>query len=144
MAFQNSGVSEQWLSLTLQKCLSGTFTDSHFQNHTKEKRNCPVFVNMKSVFWLPVFVGLEDSFPYIYMSCLWSQIWSNHVWRSWCLIIRLEITVQSSAMDFYTVTFFKLTLGSDCLELFFWAVDFKKPSSPSNITKIPVAFKPEL
>ena len=34
--------------------------------------------------------------------------------------------------------FFKLTLGI-CLKLIFWPVAFK-----SNITKIPVAFKPEL
>ena len=34
------------------------------------------------------------------MSCLWSLIWSNRVWGSWYLIIWMEITVQSSAMNF--------------------------------------------
>ena len=37
--------------------------------------------------------------------------------------------------------FFKLTLGSDCLELCFWAVAFK--TILKNTTEIPVAFKPE-
>ena len=34
-------------------------------------------------------------------------------------------TVQSFAMDFWTVTFLKLTLGKNCLELCFWTVEFK-------------------
>ena len=37
--------------------------------------------------------------------------------------------------------FFKLTLGSDCLELCFCAVAFK--TILKNTTEIPVAFKPE-
>ena len=47
---------------------------------------------------------------------------------------------QNRLLDSY---FFKLTLGSDCLELCFWEVAFKTILS-INITKIPVAFKPEL
>ena len=39
--------------------------------------------------------------------------------------------------------FFKLILRSDCLEVCFWTITFKS-SWFSNITKIPVAFKPEL
>ena len=58
------------------------------------------------------------------MSCLWSPILSNRVWGSWYLIIWLEISVQSSTIDFWT-GFFKLTLGSDCLEPFFGPVAFK-------------------
>ena len=47
-----------------------------------------------------------------------------HMWK---LIYNglLGMTVQNSAMDFWTVTFFKMTLGKDCLELCFWGVDFK-------------------
>ena len=41
------------------------------------------------------------------------------------LNIWLEITVQSFTVDFWTATFFKLTLGSDCLELRYWTVNFK-------------------
>ena len=52
------------------------------------------------------------------------RVVSNRVWGSWYLIIWLETTVQSSPMDFSTVTFLKLILGSDCLELFFCTVDF--------------------
>ena len=39
--------------------------------------------------------------------------------------------------------FFKLILRSDCLEVCLWTVTFKS-SWFSNITKIPVVFKPEL
>ena len=39
-----------------------------------------------------------DSFPHKYTSCLWSLIWWNRVCGSWCLIIWLEITVQSSTI----------------------------------------------
>ena len=46
-----------------------------------------------------------SSFPYKYMSCLPSLIWSNRVWISWYLIIWSEITVQSSTMDFWIVIF---------------------------------------
>ena len=38
---------------------------------------------------------------------------------------------------------FKLTLGRDYLKLCFWQ-SFSKPSWLSNITKIPIAYKPEL
>ena len=37
----------------------------------------------------------------------------------------------------------ELTLRSDCLELSFWRVTFKKPSCFSKI-KVPVAYRPEL
>ena len=40
-----------------------------------------------------------DSFPYKYMSCLWSLIWSIRVWRGWHLTIWLETTVQSSTIE---------------------------------------------
>ena len=52
-------------------------------------------------------------------------------------VIWLEKTVQSSAMDFWTVTFFKLTLGSDCLEHCFCTIDFK--NHPDSGT-LPVTF----
>ena len=68
---------------------------------------------------------LVDSFPCKYMLCLWSLIWSNRVWGSWYLINSLENTIHSSAMIFWVVIFFKLTLRIDCLELSFWKFDFK-------------------
>ena len=76
--------------------------------------------------------SLVDSFPYKYMSCLWLLIWSNRIWGTWYLTILLEITVPSSALDFWTVTFFKLTIRSDCLEFCFWKVDFK--NHPDSVT----------
>ena len=69
--------------------------------------------------------SLAGNFPYKYMSCLWSLIWSNRVWGSEYLITWLGITVQSSAMDFWNSYFFKLTLRNDCLELCFRTVAFK-------------------
>ena len=48
-------------------------------------------------------------------------------------------------MDIWTVTFFKLTLGTDCLGLCFWTVNFKNhPDFFVILQKIPAAFKPEL
>ena len=64
--------------------------------------------------------SFADNFPYKYMSCLWSLIWSNRVWGSEYLITWLGITVESSAMDFWNSYFFKLTLRNDCLELCFF------------------------
>ena len=43
--------------------------------------------------------GLVDSFPYKYMSCLWSLTWSKRVLGNWYLITWLEITVRNSAME---------------------------------------------
>ena len=89
----------------LWKFLFKIFPDSHFWNHTSEKNNRPVFIKMNLALLLAAYANSLDSFPYKYMSYLWSLIWSNCVWRSWYLIIWLEITVQSSAMNFWTVTF---------------------------------------
>ena len=98
---------------------------------------------MNLVFLLAVCAdSLVDNFSCI-MSCLWSLIWSNRVWGSWCLFIWWEITVPSSAKDFWIVTFSKWLY-----EVLVWNLIsgqlLLKPSWLSNITKIPVAFKPEL
>ena len=91
----------------LRKCLFRIFPDSHFWNHTSEKSNRPVFVNMNLVFLLALCANsLVDSFPFKYMPCWWSLIWLNRVW--------LRVSY-----------FFKLTLGSDCLEFCFCRVAFK-------------------
>ena len=49
--------------------------------------------------------NLVDSFPFKYMSRWRSLIWLNHIWRSWYLIICLEIPVQSFTMGFWTFPF---------------------------------------
>ena len=68
--------------------------------------NHPVFINMTLIFLLAACANsLVDSFWYKSMSCLLSLIWSNRVWGIWHLIIWSRITVQSSAKDFWSVTF---------------------------------------
>ena len=121
-------------------CLFRIFPDSLFWNHTLEKSNSSVVVNMDLVFLLADYTNslLDDCFPYKYMLCLCSQIWLNRMWGSWYLIIWLEIMVQRIPMDFWTVT-----LGSGCLKIFY-GHSLRKPSWLSNITKIPFAFKQEL
>ena len=65
---------------------------------------------------------LVDSIPYTYVSCL------------------LSPEFRSGLLNSY---FFKLALGSDCLELFS-GQSLSKVSKLIDITKISVAFKPEL
>ena len=128
----------------LRMCLFKIFPDCHFWNHTLEKSDRTIFVNMHLGFLLAACANsLVDSFPYNHMSCLWSLIWTNRISGSWHLIIRLEITVQSSTMGFWTVSFLKLTLGSGCLN-FVTRQSLWQLSWLINITKIPVAFKSEL
>ena len=79
------------------------FPESHFWNHTYEKSSRSVFENMNLVFSLAACANsLVVSFPFKYMSCLW---FLNHVWGSLYLTMWLEITAQSFAMSFWTVTF---------------------------------------
>ena len=51
------------------------------------------------------------------------RIWSNRVWRIWCLNIWLEITVQCSTMDFWKLLFKtefrKWFFGTLVLDIFF-------------------------
>ena len=54
---------------------------------------------------------------HIFLDLDWIRRFTKYIW--------LETTFQSSTMHFWTVTFFKLTLRSDCLELYFGTVDFK-------------------
>ena len=83
----------------LWQCLFRIFLKSHFWNHTSEKSNHPVFINMNLVFLLASCANsLVERFPCKFMSWLWSLIGSNFVCGN-------EITVQSSAMVFWTVTF---------------------------------------
>ena len=62
---------------------------------------------------------------------------------SWYLIILLEITVQSSAMDVCTVTFSNWLLEV-IISNFVFGQPLSKPPWLGNIPKIPVPFKPEL
>ena len=64
------------------------FQDSRFWNHTWEKSNRPVFINMNWVFLLTACNNSSvESFPYKYISCSGQIIWSNRVWGSRYLII---------------------------------------------------------
>ena len=87
--------------------------------------------------------NLVDSFPYKYMSSLWWLIWSDRVRGSWYLIIWLEITAQSSAIDFWRVPF-----SNWLQEVIIWNFVFgqwlSRPSWLSNNIKMPVALKPWL
>ena len=54
-----------------------------------------------------------------------------------------EISKSTYFEDHLHTAAFEVTLGIGCLWLFS-GESLSKPSRPSNITKIPVAFKPEL
>ena len=118
----------------LRQYLFRVFWIVTFEKILKKKSNRPVFVNINLAFFFLAACANSsvDSFPCKYMPSLWPLIWSNHVSGSWYLIIWLETIVQSSEMDYY---FFKLTVGSHCLELCFWTPSLSKPSWLSNITK---------
>ena len=75
-----------------------------------------------------------NSFPYKSMSCLWSLIWSKHLWRSWYLIIWLEINVQSSGMDSGQLLF-QIDSRTWLFRTLFLDTCFKNPSDSGILWK---------
>ena len=108
--------------------------DQSLQCILKKKCNIPVFVNMKLVFLLAVYANsLVDSFPYVLMI---TNLIEPRVRKLILkhLIGNIFSEFRNGFLDSY---FFKLTLGSDCLELYFWTVAFETILTP-------VALKPQL
>ena len=96
--------------------------DQSLQCILKKKCNIPVFVNMKLVFLLAVYANsLVDSFPYMLMI---TNLIEPRVRKLILkhLIGNIFSEFRNGFLDSY---FFKLTLGSDCLELYFWTVAFE-------------------
>ena len=109
----------EYYLLNLRKCIFRTFPKRHFWKKSLKKKQPSSFRKHNLVFLIAACTNsLVDNFPYNYMSCFWSLIWLilNSLIRNNCSEFR------SRLLDSY---FFKLTLRSNCLKLYFWTVAFK-------------------